>query len=163
MIYDCEKFKTMLHYIISTSENFKRGVLYKLLYFSDFDYYEKYEKSISGETYIRKRNDPLPVHFKSAVKELTDEKKISEIPEAVINYSKYKYSSLAGPDLNLLTEDELEVIDDAVNRISHSKEINEYFHGDIAWRLADEGEALKYEAVFYREPEYCVRDYDDEL
>ena len=58
IIYNSEKFKAMIHYIISRCEskdNFARVVLYKLLYFSDFDNYEIYEKSISGETYIRKR------------------------------------------------------------------------------------------------------------
>ena len=34
---------------------------------------------------------------------------------------------------------------------------------EIFWRLANEGEALNYEAVFYRNPEYSVRDYDDDL
>lgn len=147
----------MLHYIISKRENITRAVLYRLLYFCDFDNYEKYEKSITGETYIRKRTNPAPVHFKSAVNELIDENKISEIPEIVINYSKFKYSSLAKPDLNLLTEIELKVIDDTLNRIPHS---SDYSHGDIALRLADEGEALNYEAVFYREPQYSVRDYE---
>ena len=46
--------------------------LFKLLYFSDFDNYEIYEKSISGETYIRKRMRPVPPHFTSAIDELID-------------------------------------------------------------------------------------------
>ena len=167
-IYNFEKFKTMLHYIISrceSQENFGRVVLYKLLYFSDFNNYEKYEKPISGETYIRKRMGPVPTHFSTAIGELINENKINEISEVVINYSKYEYSSLAKPDLNLLTKDEQQVIDDTINKISHyySKEISEYSHGDIPWRLANEGEALNYEAVFYRDPEYSVRDYDDEI
>ena len=168
IIYDSEKFKTMLHYIISRCEsqdNFGRVVLYKLLYFSDFNNYEKYEKPISGETYIRKRMNPVPTHFLSAITELINENKINEKSEVVINYSKYKYSSLAKPNLNLLTKEELQVIDDTINRILHyySKEISEYSHGDIPWRLANEGEALNYEAVFYRDPEYSVRDYNDNL
>lgn len=57
----------------------------------------------------------------------------------------------------------MQVIDDTINRISHflSKEISEYSHGDIPWRLASEGEPLNYESVFYRDPEYSVREYDD--
>ena len=96
IIYDSEKFKSMIHYIISrchTKDNFARVVLYKLLYFSDFDNYEKYEKPISGETYIRKQMGPVPSHFFEAIHELIDEGKIDESPERVINYSKYKYSS----------------------------------------------------------------------
>ena len=58
IIYNPGKFKAMIHYIISKCEekdNFARVVLFKLLYFADFDSYEKYEESISGETYLRKK------------------------------------------------------------------------------------------------------------
>ena len=54
-------------------------------------------------------------------------------------------------------------MDDTINKLSHfySEEISKYSHGDIPWRLAKDGEILNYEAVFYRDPEYSVRGYDD--
>ena len=166
IIFDLEKFKAMIHYIISKCENndnLGRVVLYKLLYFSDFDNYEKYEKSISGETYIRKTRGPIPSHFFEAIDELINEGKIDESQKSVINYLKYNYTSLMEPDISLLTSKEIDVINNTINRISHfySEEISQYSHGDIPWRLANEGEALNYEAVFYRDPEYSVRDYND--
>ena len=166
IIYDPEKFKAMIHYIISRcqfKDNLGRVVLFKLLYFSDFDNYEIYEKSISGETYLGKRMGPVPSHFSTAINELIDEGKVNESSELVINYPKYKYSCVEEPDINLLSSEELQVINDTINRISHflSKEISEYLHCDISWRLACEGEPLNYESVFYRDPEYSVRDYDD--
>ena len=166
IIYVSEKFKAMIHYIISRcrfKDNLGRVVLFKLLYFSDFDNYEIYEKSISGETYIRKRMGPVPSHFTNAKNDLINEGKIDESFELVINYPKYKYSCLEEPDISILSVEELQVIDDTIYRISHflSKEISEYSHGDIPWRLASEGEPLNYESVFYRDPEYSVRDYDD--
>lgn len=168
IVFDLEKLKVMIHYIIGRcgfQENVGRVVLFKLLYFSDFDNYELYEQSISGETYLRKRMGPVPLHFQDAITELKKEGKINETTETVINFPKYKYSSLIQPDTSILSSKELQVIDDTINRISHflSKEISEYSHGDIPWRIAKEGEALNYEAVFYRDPEYSVRDYDDEL
>ena len=69
IFYDHEKFKAMIHYIISRhqfKDNLGRVVLFKLLYFSDFDNYEIYEKSISGETYLGKRMGPVPSHFSTA-------------------------------------------------------------------------------------------------
>lgn len=166
IIFNSEKFKTMLHYIISRCEsqdNFARVVLYKLLYFSDFNYYEIYEKPISGETYIRKSMGPVPLDFHNAITELKNEGKIDETSVNVINYNKFKYSSLKSPNIDLLSSEELQVIDNTINKISHlySKEISEYSHGDIPWRLANEGEKLNYESVFYRDPEYSVREYDD--
>lgn len=166
IIFNPEKFKAMLHYIISkceTKENFGRVLLYKLLYFSDFDNYEIYEVPISGETYVRKRMGPVPSHFFIAIDELIKEGKIEESSELVINYFKYKYSSLSEPDVSSLSHDELQVIDNTIDRIAHfySGEVSEYSHGDIPWRLAKDGEALNYEAVFYRDPEYSMRNYHD--
>ena len=166
IVYIPEKFKAMIHYIISrceSKENFGRVLLYELLYFSDFDNYEKYEQPISGEIYLRKRRGPVPSHFFEAIKDLIDEGKINESSELVINYNKYKYSSLTEPDVSLLSMEELQVIDDTINRIAHfySGEVSQYSHGDIPWRLAKDNEALNYESVFYRDPEYSVRDYDD--
>ena len=78
--YNHEKFKSMIHYIISRCENkdnLGRVVLYTLLYFSDFNYYELYEEPISGETYIKKTRGPVPIHFRDAINELINEGKIS--------------------------------------------------------------------------------------
>ena len=115
------------------------------------------------EKHLCKRREPVPSHFHDAIEDLVNEGKIDESSVLVINYPKYKYSSLKEPDISLLSAEELQVIDGTINRISHflSKEISEYSHGDIPWRLAKEGEPLNYEAVFYRDPEYSVRDYDE--
>ena len=168
MVYNNEKFKTMIHYIISIcgfQDNFGRVLLNKILYFSDFDNYEIYEKSISNEKYIRKVNGPVSSHFIEAISDLIKEGKIEETPEIVINFKKYRYTSLTEPNTELLSKKELQVIDDVINRISHfrSEEVSNYSHGDLPWKIAKDGGELNYEAVFYRDPEYSVREYDDEL
>ena len=148
IIYGSEKFKSMIHYIISrcqTKDNFARVVLYKLLYFSDFDNYEKYEKPISGETYIRKQMGPVHSHFFEAINELIDEGKIDDHSQRVINYSKYKYSSLTDPDISLLSSDEVQVMDDTINKLSHfySEEISQYSHGDISLEISKRRRNIK--------------------
>lgn len=40
------------------------------MYFSDFDYYELYEESLTGETYIKIEKSPTPSHFDQNIKEL---------------------------------------------------------------------------------------------
>lgn len=166
IIWDKEKFKATIHYIINKcgfKDNLGRTVLYKLLYFSDFDFYELYEKSLTGERYIRKPKGPVPIHFKIAKNELINEDKIKETPEVVINYTQYKYSSLKPVNTNIFSSEELEVIDDTINKISHmrSGQISDYSHRDLPWRVASPNEELDYEFVFYRSPEYSVREYDD--
>jgi hypothetical protein len=51
-----EKFKELLLYIlyeVGMKPNIGKTVLYKLLYFCDFNFYELYGKSITGMQYIK--------------------------------------------------------------------------------------------------------------
>ncbi len=53
----------MLHYIIYSVGNLPhigKTVLWKLMYFSDFDYYELYEKHLTGEQYRKLEHGPAP-------------------------------------------------------------------------------------------------------
>ncbi len=164
--YFPEKLKSMIHYIISkcgSNPNFGRTVMYKLMYFSDFNYYELYEIPISGEKYIKKTNGPISSHFLELKEELINEGKIKETIEKVINYNRYKYTSLKKPDISCLNKKEIDVINDTINKISRmsAKEISDYSHGDLPWRVAENNKELDYEFVFYRDPEYVVRDYDE--
>ncbi|MDP2159471.1 MAG: helix-turn-helix domain-containing protein, partial [Flavobacterium sp.] len=51
-----DKFNVVLKYILKKvggKPNVGMTVLYKLLYFIDFDYYEKYEEQLMGLTYLK--------------------------------------------------------------------------------------------------------------
>ena len=53
-----EKFKEVLLYILNkvgSKPNIGETVIYKLLYFIDFDFYEKYEEQLIGATYIKNK------------------------------------------------------------------------------------------------------------
>lgn len=53
---DSEKFKQLLLYIlhkVGMKPNVGKVVLYKLLYFCEFDYREKYKQALTGRDYIK--------------------------------------------------------------------------------------------------------------
>jgi uncharacterized phage-associated protein len=159
-----EKMKELIHYIISKCDykkDFGRTVLYKLLYFSDFNYYEIYEKSLTGETYIRRNNGPVPNNFKTLKNELITEDKINEEEKKIINYPKYNYRSLKTPTISFLTSTELKVINNVINKLSdmNATQISEYSHGDMPWQATKNKKVINYEYVFYRDDEYSVREY----
>src|SRR3989338_5729088 len=57
------KFEQVLLYIlakIAGKPNIGQTVLYKLLYFIDFDYYEKFEEQLIGAKYIKNHYGPTP-------------------------------------------------------------------------------------------------------
>ena len=76
-----EKFKQVLLYVlaeIGARPNIGQAVLYKILYFIDFDYYEKYEEQLIGARYIKNAYGPSPVMFAKIVEELEKEEKIEK-------------------------------------------------------------------------------------
>lgn len=167
IMYNKEKFKDMIHYIIYRCQkkpNFGRTILYKLLYFSDFNFYELYEKPLSGEIYVHKPRGPIPKDFLKAKDELIQEKRIKEEVVLVIDYNKYVYESLKDPLISNFSDDEIEVLENNILTLGDmsSSEISKYSHGDLPWEISDDDEDLIYESVFYRDPEYSVRDYGEE-
>ena len=65
-----EKFKQVLLYIlqkVGAKPNIGETVIYKLLYFIDFDYYELYEEQLMGLKYIKNTYGPTPVDFAKLV------------------------------------------------------------------------------------------------
>jgi uncharacterized phage-associated protein len=165
--YNKEKFKSVLHYIISkcgNKDNVGRTVVYKLLYFSDFDFYEINEVSLTGEKYTCKPKGPVPNHFLKVKNELINENKIKEENIVIsLNRKQYRYSSLKQANVSLLTEKELQTINNVIIKLAHmsANQISEYSHGDMPWKVASNGEELDYEYVFYRDPNYSLRIYNE--
>ncbi|MGL4670294.1 MAG: Panacea domain-containing protein [Methanobacteriaceae archaeon] len=162
--YDNEKMKELIHYIIDKCKcknNVGRTVLYKLLYFSDFNYYEIYETPITKEIYLKFPKGPVPIHFKEIKSDLIKEGKISEDVKPLFygnKYNKYDYNSLKTPKIKILEKKEIEVIDAVIYKLGAMKanEISDYSHGDMPWKVAKYKEALDYEYVFYRDKKYAA-------
>lgn len=163
-----EKYKQVLLYICSKVgglPHIGKTVLFKLLYFVDFDHYELYEKSITGDSYYKIELGPAPSYFNLVVEELVQEKRIKRIRVPYYYHLQEKFIALAEADLRHLSSNEVKVIDDVLDRLSqmNATQIVEYSHHDIPWEVTKEGRIINYELVFYRKPEYSVKEYRDDL
>jgi transcriptional regulator with XRE-family HTH domain len=160
------KFKEVLLYIlekVGSKSNIGESVLYKLLYFIDFNYYEKYEEQLIGATYIKNHYGPTPKEFIKIAEEM-EGKDLVKIQDKYFKYPQTKYLPLRGPDLSKMSTKEQRVIDDVLNILSdmNAKKISEYSHQDVPWMTAEEGEVINYESVFYRTAPYSMREYSEE-
>ena len=146
---------------VGSKPNIGETVIYKLLYFIDFDFYEKYEEQMIGATYIKNHYGPTPVEFKKIVGQMTD-KEIDRVKSSYFNFPQTKYLPLRKPDLTKLKASEVEIIDSVLSKLSdmNAGQISDYSHNDVPWLTTEEGEIIEYEAVFYRTAPYSVRDYD---
>lgn len=160
------KFKEILLYVlkqVGSKPNVGETVLYKLLYFIDFDYYEKYEEQLIGATYIKNYHGPTPTEFAKIVQQM-EGKDLVKVEKKYFKYPQTKYLPRRDPDLSKLTATELETINQVLNRLSdmNANEISAYSHDDVPWLTTEDGGVIEYESVFYRTPAYSVRSYDDD-
>ena len=145
--------------------NVGETVLHKLLYFIDFDYYEKFEENLMGATYIKNHHGPTSVELQSILQDMQESREIEAVNSQYFKHEQQKYLPLKRPTLASLSARDVGHIDDVLARLSdkNAKEIENYSHGDIPWKSAQDGQPLSYESVFYRDEKYSVRNYDDEL
>lgn len=77
-----KKFKEVLLYLlekVGARPNIGETAIYKLLYFIDFDYYEKYEEQLIGARYIKNHFGPTPIEFKKIIDKMIENCEIEKI------------------------------------------------------------------------------------
>jgi len=164
-----EKLREVLLYVLSkvgAKPNVGETVLYKLLYFIDFDYYEKYGQSITGLTYVRNHYGPTPtISFVDVVKQMEANHELEVVSTKYFNNTQKKYLPSTETDLNQLSARELSHIDQEIARLGDKSatELSELSHKDTPWRVAKQGEDIKYRFVFYRSDLTAVTEPEDEL
>ncbi|MEI6490524.1 MAG: type II toxin-antitoxin system antitoxin SocA domain-containing protein [bacterium] len=162
-----KKFKQVLLYVLSKvggKPNIGQTVLYKLLYFMDFDYYEKFEEQLIGARYMKNTHGPTPIAFAKIVDELEQEGKLESIKSKFYKYDQTKYLVNPKETINLseLSGTEVAHIDWELERLSDmtAKQISALSHEDTPWLVAKDKEQLDYEYVFYRPERTSVREYE---
>jgi len=159
-----KKFKEVLLYILNkvgSKPNIGETVIYKILYFIDFDYYEKYEEQLIGATYKKNHHGPTPLEFRKIIEKMIVSKEIEKVESKYFNYPQTKYLPLRKAKLDVLKANEIELIDDVLTRLSNlnASQISDYSHNDVPWLTTESGEIIEYESVFYRTPSYSMRNY----
>lgn len=162
------KFKNVLLYILehcAGKPNVGETVLYKLLYFSDFNYYELYEEHLTGAKYRKLPYGPVPQKLDTIISQMMENGQIQRVKTDYHGYPQTRYLPLEKADLTALRASEKEVIDRVIEQMSDwsAAAISNYSHKDLPWEVTEEGDEISYELAFYREQPYSVRNYGDEI
>jgi len=160
------KFKNVLLYILERcagKPNVGETVLYKLLYFSDFNYYELYEEHLTGAKYRKLPYGPVPQKIDTIIGQMMESGQIKRIKTEYFDTMQTRYIPLVKADLTTLGASEKEVIDKVIEQMSDwsATAISNYSHKDLPWEVTDEGKDISYELAFYREQPYSVRVYNE--
>jgi transcriptional regulator with XRE-family HTH domain len=162
------KLKNVLLYILehcAGKPNVGETVLYKLLYFSDFNYYEMYEEHLTGAKYRKLPYGPVPQKLDTIINLMIDNGQLQRVKTEFHGYLQTRYLPLEKADLRELRASEKEIIDRVIEQMSDwsAAAISNYSHKDMPWLASKEGEQINYELVFYRDAPFSVRNYGDEI
>ncbi|MDD4530998.1 MAG: DUF4065 domain-containing protein [Candidatus Gracilibacteria bacterium] len=154
--YDKAKFNELLLYILEkcgAKYNVGKTVLYKLLYFSEFDYFELYNKHISGISFVKLPKGPAPFGFDFIIKDLEQKQEIIKIVAPYGNYFQERYIPNRRVDDTLFSIEEKQVMDDVIERYSnHSAQvISDLSHEDLPWKMSKDMNVIDYSLVRNRQ------------
>lgn len=162
------KFKNVLLYILERcagKPNVGETVLYKLLYFSDFNYYELHEEHLTGAKYRKLPYGPVPQKLDTILGQMIEKGQLQRVKTEYHGFPQTRYLPLEKADLTELRASEKEVVDRVIEQMSDwsAAAISNYSHKDLPWEVTDEGQDISYELAFYREHPYSVRNYSEEI
>ncbi len=163
-----EKFKEVFIYIlekIGARPNIGEVVIWKLMYFIDFDYYEKYEEQLIGAKYIKNTHGPTPAAYAQIIEQMIKNQELTLVKNKYFQYQQKKYLPLRSANLSIFSAQEKELIDHEIERFKdyNATKISELSHRDVPWIGTKDKQIIDYEAVFARTDELSIRKYNDEL
>lgn len=122
--YSPKKFINAILFFAHKTDPKKLGILKlnKLLYYSDFEHYKKYGRSILGDIYVRMDNGPVPSisynFYNAAIKHDSNDSISKELrssieicPTRVIDFIRDSIHPKKDFDINLFSESEIEIME----------------------------------------------------
>jgi transcriptional regulator with XRE-family HTH domain len=166
--FDPKKLKNVILYILEKcagKPNVGETVLYKLLYFIDFDNFEINNQPISGLDYVHLQYGPVPVasQYSPVIGAMKANQELKIIIFDYFGLKIKRYINLIRYNIDVLCPKETKVIDDVIGSLSNmsAAQIEEYSHGDAPWQLTGDKEVIPYNLVFERKTPYAKRSIDD--
>ncbi len=161
-------FRQVILYVlekVGNKPNVGEAVLHRLFYFIDFDFYEKYEENLMGETYIKNDHGPTSVNLTRILRCLEEEGEVQKAEQTYLSDSQKRYVTTGRSQTDLLRPRDIQHIEQVLDRFSDMSvaELSEYSHNDIPWKSTRDGKPIPYETVFYRDDRYSVSELDDAL
>ena len=150
-----KKYKEVILYLAEKLGGEIKGKkkLAKLLYFVDFDFFEKFQKSITGDVYKALPMGPFPVTMEKVIAGMANEKKIViKLEKERTDYNPTEiYRAKEKPEV-IFSKDEQEILDRVVLKYGHltGKQLEDLTHAEAPYIGTALNQEIAYELAFYR-------------
>ncbi len=156
MTLHTEKYKQAILYLCTQLGKEVRGKkkLAKLLYFVDFDFFEKNQKYFTGDQYKALPMGPFPISLNEITQEMTKEKTLKV--ESISEHNGYNatevYTCLKDPETSVFSKEEKEMLDRVIIKYGHlnGKQLEDLTHAEAPYIGTEPKEEIPYELAFYR-------------
>ncbi len=156
MTLNKKKYQNVVLYLCQKLNGEVRGKkkLAKLLYFVDFDFYEKNQRSITGDIYRALPMGPFPIAL-DAMTEVMKKNKIIAI-DKVEEHEGYNptevYRSIKKPDISVFEKDEIKMLDRVILKYGHlsGKQLEDLSHAEAPYAGTELNKEIYYELSYYR-------------
>jgi len=152
-----KKYEQVIIYLCSKLGGEVRGKkkLAKLLYYSDFDFFEKFQKSITGDVYNAYPKGPLPATLGEITSAMV-KKGLLKVNSMQVWGEEYAptevYKCSTKLDLSIFSKDELKILDRVVRRYGslNGEQLAELSHAEAPFAATEPYKEIPYEFTYYR-------------
>jgi uncharacterized phage-associated protein len=152
---DDRKYAEAILFFVTECDNATLGAvkLLKLLYFMDFDHYERFERAITWDVYRKHKHGPVGSAVYHQIDALVARGDlVHRTPQE--NNGRHRFEARRKYNLSIFDPDEVNTLWDLVKIYKHvpTDEIRRDSHLDLPWvSAAKYGDVIPYEAVFERQ------------
>jgi len=156
MAFNKKKYQNAILYLCQKLKGEVRGKkkLAKLLYFADFDLYEKSQKSITGDVYRALPMGPVPSALEEVTSEMAEKEmlKVEQVEEREGYIAIEVYKCITEPDLSVFDDEEKKMLDRIIVKYGHlnGKQLEELSHAEAPYVGTELRKDIPYELAFYR-------------
>lgn len=164
MAIHTKKYKQAILYLCAKLGKEVRGKkkLAKLLYFVDFDFFEKNQKYFTGDKYKALPMGPFPVSMETITKEMIREKtlRVESVGERNGYIATEVYTCLKDPKISAFSKEEKEMLDRVIIKYGHlnGKQLEDLTHAEAPYSGTKQNEEIFYELAFYRGTDFKNND-----
>ncbi|OGY90931.1 MAG: hypothetical protein A3H70_01810 [Candidatus Komeilibacteria bacterium RIFCSPLOWO2_02_FULL_48_11] len=150
-----KKYKNAILFFAHKIRNGTLGKLklMKLLYFLDFDFFEKYGRSVTGDEYLRFENGPVPRQAEKMIKKMLGrEIKINNRKVAAGYNDQQHIEPLTDFDVDVFSREELLMLEETANKWEKfsGAEMKSASHGEAPWIATKPNDVIDYNLAYYR-------------
>jgi transcriptional regulator with XRE-family HTH domain len=159
--------QTILYILAKTAgkPNIGKTALNKLLYFADYNHYEKYRTSITRDEYIKMPRGPVPKSIDSIAALMEQSGLISIVTSEFHQHQQIRYIPNTISDVQCFVGTEVAELDYVIEQYGdkNAKRLTDFSHEDTPRKATKNiGEVIEYDLVHYRSPLYSVTEFADE-